>query len=112
MRGICLDSRAIKEGLFQQVIQYKIDENGEVIITLPMTGYRPEIKRIRNLSAPPKHIYGKQVSPRNHPNTIGVICSIRWHFKRNRYFYLIRVNGKVVSKRYFDDDLKEYLEKR
>lgn len=112
MWGICLDSKAIQEGLFQQVIQYKIDENGEVIITLPSTGYRPEIKRIRKLSVPPKYIYGEQVSPCNHPDMIGVICSIRWHFKLNRYFYLIRVNGKAVSKRYFDDDLKEYLEKR
>jgi len=67
MWGVCLDSKAIQEGLFQTVIQYKIKENGEVII--------------------------------------GIICGVYWHFKLNCYFYKIKVNGRVKSKRYYDNDL-------
>ena len=31
MWGVCLDSNAIQDGLFQTVIQYKRKENGEVV---------------------------------------------------------------------------------
>ena len=105
MWGICLDSESMQEGLFQKVIQYSIDENGEAVITLPETAFKPDIKHIRALSAPPKYIYKNQVSPCKHPEITGVICDIYWHFKLNCCFYIIKVNGKVKSKRYYDDDL-------
>lgn len=105
MWGICLDSEAIQEGLFQKVIQYSVNENGEVVITLPETAFKPDIKQIRELSAPPKFIYKEQVSPCNHPDITGIICDIHWHFKLNCCFYKISINGKVKSKRYYDDDL-------
>ncbi len=35
MWGVCLDSNAIQDGLFQTVIQYKRKENGEVVIISP-----------------------------------------------------------------------------
>ncbi len=34
MWGICLDSKALEEGLFQTVVQYKID-NSKAIVILP-----------------------------------------------------------------------------
>ena len=105
MWGICLDSEVIQDGLFQKVIQYETDENGKVVITLPKTACSPDIKHIRELPEPPKHIYGEQVSPSNHPDMIGVVCGIGWHFKRNCCFYAIKVDGKIKSKRYYDDDL-------
>lgn len=109
MWGICLDSEAMQEGLFQTVIQYEIAENGEVIITSPKTVYKPDIRHIRALPIPsPKYIYGDQVSPCNHPNVMGIIYGIHWHFKLNCCFYKIKVNGKVKSKRYYDDDLNEF----
>lgn len=105
MWGICLDGETMKEGLYQTVIQYKINENGKAIILLPESIYQPDINCIRELSVPPKYIYGDQVSPCNHPNIIGIISQIQWHFKLNCCFYKIKVNGKVKSKRYYDDDL-------
>lgn len=105
MWGICLDSKAIQEGLFQSVIQYRIKENGEVVIILPETAYRPDIKYIKELSIPPRYAYGEEVSPCNHPDIIGIICDVRWHFKLNCCFYKIKVNGRVKSKRYYDNDL-------
>ena len=41
MWGVCLDSNAIQDGLFQTVIQYKRKENGEVVIISPKTTYKP-----------------------------------------------------------------------
>ena len=46
MWGVCLDSQSIQEGLSQTVIQYKIKENGEAVIILPETAYKPDIKYI------------------------------------------------------------------
>jgi len=106
MWGICLDSGSIQEGLFQMVIQYEISEEGEVAIILPETAYRPYIKHIKKLPiSSPKYIYGESVYPCNHSNLLGEICSIRWHFKLNCCFYAIKVDGKIKSKRYFDNDL-------
>ncbi len=105
MWGVCLDSYAIQEGLFQTVIQYKIKENGEVMILLPETVYKPDIKYVKELPTPPQYRYGEQVSPANSPDIIGIICKVRWHFKLNCYFYHIKVNGRVKSKRYYDNDL-------
>ena len=104
MWGICLDGKALEDGLFQAVVQYKID-NSKALVILPKENYELDIKEIRELPAPPRFVYGEQVSPRNHPDMTGVIIEIRWHFKRNCYFYTISVNGKKKSKRYFDDDL-------
>lgn len=106
MWGICLDSKAMQEGLFQTVIQYKMEENGEVVITLPETAYKPDIKYIRELPVRPQYIYGEQVSPCNHPDISGIIYGVYWHFKLNCCFYKIKVNGKVKSKRYYDNDLE------
>ncbi len=104
MWGICLD---IEGSLSQAVVQYEIADNGEVLITLPETTYKPDIKYIRALSGAPKYSYGDQVSPCNHPDITGVIYGIHWHFKLNCCFYTIKVNGKVKSKRYYDDDLRK-----
>ena len=104
MWGIYLDSRAFKDGLFQAVVQYKID-NGKALAMLPKANYELDIKRIRELQAPPRFVYGEKVSPCNHPDMVGVIVGINWHFKRACCFYTISVNEKIRKKRYFDDDL-------
>ena len=104
MWGICLDSKALEDGLFQAVVQYKID-NGKALVISPKANYELDIKRIRKLPAPPRFVGPSSNSPCNHPDMTGVIIGIRWHFKRNCCFYTIRINGKTRSKRYFDDDL-------
>ena len=103
MWGICFDSKALEDGLFQTVVQYKIDNNKALVI-LPKAGYEMDIKGVRELP-PPRFVYGAQVSPCNHPEMTGVIVEIRWHFNRNCCFYTISINGKRKSKRYFDEDL-------
>ena len=66
MWGICLDSKALEDGLSQAVVQYKID-NSKALVISPKANYELDIKRIRELPAPPRFVYGEQVSPRNHP---------------------------------------------
>lgn len=106
MWGICLDAKTLEDGLFQTVVQYKIDHmDNKAVVISPRFNYKLDIEEIKELSAPPQYIYGEQVVPCNHPDVIGVIASIKWHFKLNCYFYTIMVNGKMKSKRYFDDDL-------
>ena len=106
MWGVCLDSKSLENGLFQTVVQYKIDpmDNNAVVI-LPKADYKLDIKGIRELPVHPQYTYGEKVSPYNHPDMIGVIVAINWHFKLNRYFYTIEVNEQPKSKRYFEDDL-------
>ena len=109
MWGICLDRNAIQEGLFQTVIQYEMAENGEVLITLPETVYKPNIKCIRELSISPKYSYGDPVSLCNHPNITGIICGIHWHFKLNCCIYKLKINGNVKRRRYYDEDLDSII---
>ena len=109
MWGICLDytEEAMREGLCQKVIQYQINEDGKAIVILPKTVYKPDIQTIQELPVPaPKYNYEEVVSPCNHPDMTGIIFRIGWHFKLNRYFYTIQVNGKVKSKRYYENDLR------
>lgn len=106
MWGVCLDFQLFHDGLFQAVIQYEIVEsNDEVIILNPKANCRLNREKIKELSTPPRFDYGEQVSPLNHPDMVGVIVKISWHFKQNCCFYIIKVHEKIKSRRYFEDDL-------
>lgn len=98
MWGICVDRKAWENGLFQTVVQYKTD-NGKAFVISPEIKYEPDIKGIRELPAPPRFVYGEQVSSSNHLDMTDVITGIRWHFKLNYCFYTISINGKKKSKR-------------
>lgn len=45
MWGICFDDKAMEDGLFQAVVQYKID-NGKALVISPKANYGLYIKRI------------------------------------------------------------------
>ena len=127
MWGICLDGKAWEDGLFQAVVQYKID-NRKALVMSPKANYELDIKKclqhfMKNLrfflnlrpsdeglsymdscvKCSSRFVYGEQISLCNHPDLTGVIIGIRWHFNRNCCFYTISINGKTKSKRYFDD---------
>ncbi len=80
--GICLDSKAWENGLYQAVVQYKID-NRKALIISPKASYELDIREIQELPASPRFVYGEQVSPCNHPDMTGVIIGIRWHYISN-----------------------------
>ena len=70
MWGLYLDSKAFEDGLFHAVVQYKID-NSKALVMSPKANYELDIKRIRELPALPRFVYGEQVSPCSHPDMTG-----------------------------------------
>ena len=46
------------------------------------------------------------VNDRNRTPRTGSIRLIVWHYKLSKHLYLLEVNGKKVSKRYFEEDLE------
>lgn len=104
MFGICLDVEVAEGKLSQAIVQYIVEENHAIIIA-PVSEVRLPVSKIRELSTPPKFFYGESVSPINHLDMIGKIHTIKWHYNLGCCFYHIQVDGKVKSKRYFDEDL-------
>lgn len=75
------------------------------MIILPKTVFKPDIKYIKELLISPRYIYGEQLSLCNHPDIAAIIYAVGWHIRLNCYFCKIKVNGRVKSKRYYDNDL-------
>lgn len=106
MWGICFDSTICGGKLFQSVIAYEIlAENRIADIIYPIEGVAVSVDEIKPLDAPPKFLTGELVSPGNHPELVGVIRGIGWHFNHQDYMYFITINGRKKSKRYFANDL-------
>ena len=100
--AICLDINI--PFLFQQIIQCKIISYDTVEIIHEDNIYKTSIENIRIIS-PLKFLIGDQVSPKNHPELIGIIWNTIYHFGKNEPTYYIKINGKKKSKRYFENDL-------
>lgn len=111
MWGICFDytvceGKVLPTELFQLVVEYEPSaDGGTANITYPVKGILIAIDKIRQLEQPPRFVDGDLVSPVSHPELVGAIHEIRWHFNRQEYMYFITVNGKKKSKRYYFDDL-------
>ena len=106
MWGICLDWDLQNKDLLQLVVQYEIDSSsGNAMIYSPVTGIQCNADKIREFSQAPEYVYGEEVSPQNHPDMGGTIALIRWHFDRKKYYYVLRVAGKIKSKRCFGEEL-------
>ncbi|MDE7229175.1 MAG: hypothetical protein K2N56_01730 [Oscillospiraceae bacterium] len=100
MWGVCLDHSAAE--LFQTVIQYEV-QNEKAVIS--KSGMALDLKHIKPLRDPPEFVFDSSVSFINHPELMGKIAKICWHFNRECYYYKISVNGKMKSRRYFADEL-------
>lgn len=61
MWGIYLDIKAFEDGLFQAVVQYKID-NGKALVMLPKPNYELDMKRIRVASTSPVYLWGTSLA--------------------------------------------------
>lgn len=106
MWGICFDSTVCDGKLFQSVIAYEISaDNKTADIAYPIEGVSVSVDEIRPLDDPPRFFEGELVSPGNHPELVGVIRGIGWHFDHQDYMYFITVNGRKKGKRYFSKDL-------
>jgi hypothetical protein len=59
---------------------------------------------------PPAFSVGQRVrvilNDRNRTARTGTIRQVIWHFKDRRYNYYLDVNGKRISKRYYEEDFE------
>ena len=111
MWGICFDTivcegKTLPSGLFQCVVEYEICiDSTTANLVYPVEGVQIAVDKLRALDKPPQFMNGDLVSPVNHPDMVGVIRGIGWHFENQDYMYFISVNGRKKSKRYYDKDL-------
>ena len=55
---------------------------------------------------PPRYQIGDRVSVGSHPaNEVATVCDVFWHFKDERPYYLVQMNGKPSGKRYWEEEL-------
>ncbi|MDE7279555.1 MAG: hypothetical protein K2N26_07515, partial [Oscillospiraceae bacterium] len=83
MWGICLDQSVYRGKLFQRAVEYDNSDNGTVEILQPAKGVKISADKIKVADKPLAFVYGELVSPSGHPNVIGKIEDIIWHFKNN-----------------------------
>lgn len=67
MWGICLDGKALEDGLFQAVVQYKID-NSKALVISPKANYELDIKE----SGSCRHLSGLFMGNRSRLATIPI----------------------------------------
>lgn len=67
----------------------------------------PELITEIPLSLSRNYDIGHQVKLKN--NTTGEIADVRWHYKLKKPMFLLRINGKRKSKRYFPEDFLEVV---
>ncbi len=48
---------------------------------------------------------GQQVSNQRHPEKTNVVREVMWHYKHGREFYLLTVDGKKKTRRYWAQEL-------
>uniref|UniRef100_UPI004055DB87 hypothetical protein n=1 Tax=Acetatifactor sp. TaxID=1872090 RepID=UPI004055DB87 len=107
MWGICLDSELMQEGLFQTVVECEMDsELGKANILRPKEKQGVASEKIRNLTLAPKFVYGEQVIFGNHPDIMGTITYIYWHFDKECFYYKVKVGEHIKSKRFYEEDLE------
>lgn len=99
MWGLYLDSERF--GGFRTVIRYN-DAKAEMLA--PECG-AIKLECVKPLPNSPEFEYNERVSPINHPELTGKIAKIYWHFDKQRYYYIIDINGKLKSRRYFAEEL-------
>jgi hypothetical protein len=60
---------------------------------------------------PPAFSVGQRVrvilNDRNRTARTGTIRQVIWHFKDRRYNYHLDVNGRRISKRYYEEDFEQ-----
>ena len=90
--------------LFQRVIPY-ISISPEIVRVFYKDNHYDIPEYMIRPIDPPKFMIDDQVSPVNHPELIGTIYEIIYHFNKNEAMYFIKINDKKKSKRYFEKDL-------
>ena len=108
MWGICFDISVLGGTLCQNVVEYEtIDDGDTALLINPVKNIEIPVEKIRVLNKPPEFVYGDLVIPVVHPELVGKIEKIIWHFKKGTCGYHISVNGRKKKTRYYADDLRK-----
>jgi hypothetical protein len=78
--------------IFQRVVLIKNDSQNVWKTIYKNEEYIIDFNKIREINKP-EFIYNDIVSPKNHPELIGKIVDIIYHFKQNRPMFFIEVNN-------------------
>ena len=108
MWGICFDISVLGGTLCQNVVEYEIiNDGGTALLINPVRDIEIPVEKIRVLSKPPEFVYWDLAVPVVHPELVGKIDKIIWHFKKETCSYYISVNGRKKKTRYYADDLRK-----
>ena len=100
-----MDPELQKNGLFQRIIEYRLENDKSAVIIQPTADIRIDIGKIIKIETPPKYKYGDIVLPLNHIDRKGQIRDIIWHFKNKTFNYYIEADNKKIGKRYYEEEL-------
>lgn len=106
---ICTDDleNLKKKNILVETNVYQFIKTGEEYNILIIGGEKVRIKDEITKELPePKYKIGEKVYIKE-GKIKGVIRTYIWHFSREEYYYLLYVNGKKKSRRYFEDELEK-----
>ncbi len=82
------------------------EENGFLIITKGNEQFRIKPELYKTVNYRPKFGYGDKLKELTPPYRIGEIEAIVWHFKRRKPYYILKIDGKIKTRWYFEEDLE------
>jgi hypothetical protein len=86
-----------------------VDEvDGYLVLQYQDKKYRIKPEKYQVLPEP-KFTFNEQVIDPNHPDKVGIIRHIGWHFKYKKHLFAIELDGKPKSRQYFAEDFKDEL---
>ena len=90
--------------MLQSLVTYEMVDAENIIVKHYNKTYPMKLEQIKPI-ATPRFVWGDKVSPANHPEWVGEVASMGYHFKNKEMMYYLSINGKMKSKRYFAADL-------
>lgn len=82
-----------------------IDEGNYLTLKYNNRFYRVREKLFKPVPMP-KFNFGQKVKIKD-KDEIAIITDIMWHFGNTKHFYMVTVNGKKKSKRYYEFELEQ-----
>ena len=90
--------------MLQSLVTYEMIDDENIIVRHYDKSYHMKLEQIKPIDTP-KYVWGDKASPANHPELLGEVISMGYHFKNKDMMYYLSINGKMKSKRYFAADL-------
>lgn len=102
--GVCLDHTILGGSLFQSVVKCKPPKNGKVQIITPISAHTFKTS-VHRLDRPPKFTYGDKAYLADKSQILAKIVDIKWHFKEEKPYYILSMNGVVSKRKFYENEL-------